>query len=394
MKTSKLLAYLVAALFATAAFSSILSAQTGDGDIAQTGSPVAYVYVSSSPSANKFQINAFAADSKGHLTPVAGSRFPADVQIMALNGKYLFGTNGLDIYTFSIASDGALQQVSSINAQQYNSPGNAGGPYALFLDHTGSTLYDEDIYGNNGANNDYQFFTIDKPTGALSYLGVTTSVSTEYWTPLSFIGNNVYAYGSDCYHLNPDLFGFKRNSDGSLTYLNNNPPMPRAKAGDFFCPYLAAADPTNHVAVPVQALNGSSWQADGAPQVAVYTADASGNLTTSSTYLNMPRTAVQTVTDVAMSPSGKLLAVAGTAGLQVFHFNGANPIRHFTGLLTRDRINNIDQMFWDNANHLYVISGSAGKLFVFTITPTSAVQAPGSPYTITSPVNIIVLPKT
>ena len=29
-----------------------------------------------------------------------------------------------------------------------------------------------------------------------------------------------------------------------------------------------------------------------------------------------------------MSPSGKLLAVAGNLGLQLFHFNGAAPIRY------------------------------------------------------------------
>ncbi|MBV9626169.1 MAG: hypothetical protein JOZ14_19555, partial [Acidobacteria bacterium] len=81
----------------------------------------------------------------------------------------------------------------------------------------------------------------------------------------------------------------------------------------------------------------------------------------------------------------------GSSGLQVFHFNGANPITKYTGLLTT---NAVDQMFWDNANHLYAISRSAGKLYVFTITSTSVTQAPGSPYGITSPSSMIVLPKT
>ena len=39
------------------------------------------------------------------------------------------------------------------------------------------------------------------------------------------------------------------------------------------------------------------------------------------------------------------------------------------------------------------ISDSAGKLFVFTVTTTSASQALGSPYSIGSPRNIIVQPK-
>jgi hypothetical protein len=42
----------------------------------------------------------------------------------------------------------------------------------------------------------------------------------------------------------------------------------------------------------------------------------------------------------------------------------------------------------------YANSRSAGKLFVFTITASSGKHAPGSPYTIVHPLNIIVLPKT
>jgi 6-phosphogluconolactonase (cycloisomerase 2 family) len=103
----------------------------------------------------------------------------------------------------------------------------------------------------------------------------------------------------------------------------------------------------------------------------------------------MPGTLVSSPNDLKMSPSGKLLAVGGQEGLQIFHFNGASPITHYTGLLTTDPI---AQMFWDNNNHLYAISQSTGKLFVYTITPTGHQEAPGSPYTISSPDSIIVQP--
>jgi hypothetical protein len=59
-------------------------------------------------------------------------------------------------------------------------------------------------------------------------------------------------------------------------------------------------------------------------------------------------------------------------------------------LLTKDEI---DQVFWDNSNHLYALSRNAGKLHVFTVTPTSHSEASGSPYTIANPANVIVLPK-
>ena len=81
---------------------------------------------------------------------------------------------------------------------------------------------------------------------------------------------------------------------------------------------------------------------------------------------------MQYVYDLKMSPSGKLLAVGGSdgrgeGGLQIFHFNGAQPITRYTGLLTNAEI---DQFYWDNADHLYAISSHPGKLFVFTVTPT------------------------
>jgi WD40 repeat protein len=104
----------------------------------------------------------------------------------------------------------------------------------------------------------------------------------------------------------------------------------------------------------------------------------------------MPKVSVASVTSIAMSPSGELLAVGGTAGVQVFHFNGANPVTRYTGLLNSVEV---DQMSWDSDNHLYAISQSAGKLFVFTITPTSYSQAAGSPYAITKPQNIRALAK-
>jgi hypothetical protein len=54
----------------------------------------------------------------------------------------------------------------------------------------------------------------------------------------------------------------------------------------------------------------------------------------------------------------------------------------------------IDQAYWNNQNHLYAVSQNGGRLFVFTVTPTSASQASGSPYVINHPRQMIVQPKT
>jgi hypothetical protein len=53
----------------------------------------------------------------------------------------------------------------------------------------------------------------------------------------------------------------------------------------------------------------------------------------------------------------------------------------------------IDQIHWDKSNHLYALSASTGQLFVYTITPTSIAQAPGSPYKIAKADALVVVPK-
>ena len=384
MKTNaKLLASFVVASCALA------FAQDATNFIDNTGaqsSPVAYVYVSSSPSSGKWQINAYSASSTGKLTPVAGSPFSAKGGEMALTSKWFFTTNGIDIYTSSISSTGALKPASSINAQKLNSC-DCGGPAALFLDHSGATLYDWDYNADGGLNNAYQSFDVDQDTGKLSYTGAT-SVSAEFYGTLSFVANNKYAYGGSCYHGDPDLYGFSRSAAGTLTDLNLSPPIPDAPPSKgSYCPGSVAANTTNQIAVPLTPDNDMAI--DGPTQLGVFTAGSSGNLTTSSTYKNMPATDVGFVSDVWASPSGLLLAVAGENGLEVFHYNGAKPITKYTGLLTTD---NIVQVFWDNNNHLYALAAPSNELLVFTVTPTSYSRAPGSPYAIANPGGLAVLP--
>jgi len=361
----------MAALSTQATFAQVTSTQTDATPGSANNSPVAFVYVSGSAN-----MKAFAAASNGKLTPVPISPFRTDYVVgMAANAKYLFVTDWVYIYSYSIAPDGTIKQVASINAQQYNPGGDYGGPKSLFFDRLGVTLYGTDLYccGDDEA---YQFFDIDESSGELNYFGVTPA-TWSYWWPLSFIGNNVYAYGSVCSEYSA-IFGFQRNDDGTLTSLNINPRVPVAQKGYVYCPSLAVADSANHVAIALTVIRPyQSPQSNPPPQLAIYTADSSGNLSTKSTRFNMPKTAVKNITDFSISPSGKLIAVSGTAGLQVFHFNGGKPITDYTGLLIKE---SVDQFAWDEDNHLYAISQNPAKLFVFTITPRSVSQAPGSPY--------------
>jgi hypothetical protein len=382
-----LIVCLIATLSTGAALAQDKATRTDDLlDVTSTAA-VAYVYVSLENG-----IDAFAAAADGKLSRVSGSPFKGNVGSMAVNGKYLFGSNGIDIYSFSIASDGALKQVAQINAQKLNGYAE-GGPDQLFLDHTGATLYDLDLYGNIAANNTYQSFDVEKSTGALKYISNTVLGPDVLGAP-TFIGDNIYAYYDTTYHWAQEIFGFRRDTDGTLVELSIGTPLPEPKpgTGDVYTLAQTVADPTNHMAMAVQDVSGEPYGSNVGPsQLATYTANATGTLSTASTYANMPTTEVENIYDMNMSPSGKLLAVGGELGLQVFHFNGANPITKYTGLIAKDQV---VQLFWDNENHLYAFCEPANKLFVFTVTPTSVTEAPGSPYSIAgAPQAIIVLPK-
>ncbi len=373
---------LSATLCTVASFAQVAVTQT-------TSSTVAYVYVSNILTDTTSEVHAYAATKNGKLTPVDGSPFSADVTNMAVNGKYLFGSssNGTSVDSYFIESDGALRFAASNNIvnSNYNGCGFSG---PIFFDHTGATLYDMEFQGDC-SNNMYQSLKVGKSTGNVQNLG-SSGANAWLYLPASFIGNNIYAYSASCLgDMYWGIYSFKRSSNGLLTEINANAAPPTPPTGYFYCPSLTAADPTNHVAITMQPVNQTDFSPDRPAQLASYKADSAGNLVTTNTHANMPHTAVGTVNDIKMDPSGKLLAVGGTAGLQVFRFNGSQPITHFTGLLTAD---SIDQFFWDNDNHLYAISNAAGKLFAFTVTPHSVRRAPGSPYSIDAPHNIIVQP--
>jgi hypothetical protein len=74
----RLVICLIAMLSAEVAFSQA-APTAGNGGVrgAPTSSPVAYVFVSSSPSSNKNEINAYNAAAAEKLAPVEGSPFSA-----------------------------------------------------------------------------------------------------------------------------------------------------------------------------------------------------------------------------------------------------------------------------------------------------------------------------
>jgi hypothetical protein len=82
--------------------------------------------------------------------------------------------------------------------------------------------------------------------------------------------------------------------------------------------------------------------------------DSKGDISTTNTWKDMPAPGLVPQT-LNMSPSGKFLAVAGN-GLQIFHFNGAEPITPYSAVLIPTVPINI--IHWDSHNHLYALSES------------------------------------
>ena len=359
---------------------------------------VAYIYISNTPASGNNsntpnQITAYASDASGKLTAVPGSPFNEDVTTMAVNGPYLAAAAASQplINTYNIHSDGSLAFASQTNYAQ-NNPKGCGTAGALFFDSTGNSLYVQE-HNIDCANTGTASFTVQGSTGMLNYLGsALTGSNYDADNPASFSGNNQFAYAagpSGCYIYS--IPGFQRSSNGLLSTFDDGAPnyLP-GEPGSFrdFVPDLAAADTANLVAVAEIPANPPGCA--GLPaRIAIYAADANGKLTTSSSYANMVVTAIVSPNDLKIAPSGHLLAIAGQEGLQVFHFNGTDPISSYTPLLTSDPVG---RMFWDNSGHLYAISKKANRLHVFTVTNTSYQEAPGSPYAINGPVDIAVQP--
>lgn len=378
-----------------------------------SGSAAAYVYVSNRTGAagSPGQITAYSADANGQLTPVPGSPFSQNVESMAVTGNYLMAASnaGPDLNTYTIGSNGAITLASQFDYTQQtgfqsNTDTVCGYIGDLYFDVSGQSLYT--VVGNIQCsnNNAVASFSVDSSTGSLSYLG-NLNIGYESSGQASFLGDDTYAYAAlydACMY--GGISAYARSSNGLLGYNASftrpaSPaPPPGATSSSVALPGyaagLTATDTANHVAIAEYPCFAQGGTAATQIQLATYTADANGNLTTADTYATMPSTQVSSPQDMKMSPSGTLLAVGGVGGLEVFHFNGASSITTDTGLLTTD---SIAQMFWDKNNHLYAITLSAGsnvvspgKLHVFTVTDSAATEAPGSPYTITTPWNLAV----
>jgi hypothetical protein len=386
----KLFACLIATLCMGAALAQTPTDQTYQRPDT-TSSPVAYVYVS-----RPTHIDAFAAASDGKLTLI-GSPIVKDVSHMSVTQKYLFGLddNDIDIDTFTIESNGAIKYLTDVDAKKYTSDGtdcSSLGP--IQLDHTGSTLYnllDDHCLGGQA----YQAFKIES-NGDLQFLNTAFAglpADVVVLGPISFLGNNKFAYQVGCSDddglTGASIVGYKRTSTGALELAGGGGGFPTPKnSDDNYCPGVIATDSTDHLVESLQEYSFYDGEFEGPWSLASFTGNSEGNLTTKSTYENMPSTSIGFVSTMSISPSSKLLAIGGT-GFQVLHFDGGNPITKLTGTINTS--GSVEEFAWDNSSHLYVLTSN--EFYVYNVSSTSVKEATGSPYSIPEVSSLIVLAK-
>jgi hypothetical protein len=376
---------------------------------ATTTAPVAHIYVQTTKG-----INVYDATATGKLTLVEGSSFADTGQMEGSNGSYLISVGTDYLHTYKIESDGGVgKQVSEINTQSY-SGSECGDTAGLdsFLDHSGKYFYVQlsgIFYGGSVTCVAWQSYKVES-NGALKFLGSVHYNGSAGHDATSTTGPTVSSNDKFAYGVFAEFAGYSdtsfstlaRPADGALdvnwNFTDKGPATdPNTPGGPwFFFPMLVQADPASHLAVALLNTSFSSCcDVYGSLQLASYTInDTTGSISSSNIWEDMPTSAIVNISNMKMSASGKLLAVAGAPGLQIFHFNGAAPITSYSALLLPTV--NIDQLAWDNTNHLYALSYSTGELYVYTVTPTSISEAPGSPYKVANAYGLnglVVVPK-
>ena len=327
-------------------------------------------------------ISGFTVDSSGTAQPISGSPFTGPSSSEVVNSSYLFATDGTNIETYSIGSGGTLQQASSINGTMHNQIPNGSAVGNMTLDRSGQTLYAAELNFDGADNDAYSYFGIGSG-GNLSFLN-SSSIDTNYHTPLSFSQSNQFAYGEGCYHFTPEIFGFSRNGDGTLTSINTNAILPPTNnPGTMWCPDDSAASAGNYLALVYFDLSVQN----GPYYLATYTINSDGTLgLVTNSEVTTPFTGEAAV---SFDPTGQYLAMAGQGGIQVYQIN-ANGIFTPVGAVQQPSVA-FTALSWDNSNHLYAIAASG--LYIFN-SDNGALTLDGSPYPVTNPGSLAVLPQS
>jgi len=356
---------------------------------ASTPSTAAYVYVQIQ--GPEGAVYGYRASSTGSLSAIAGSPFKPGTAIVGATPTKFFTLGQTLLHSYKVESNGAIGAQLSDKAIYDYSGGECGDPTlkeyqevnSATLDHSGKYVY---VLLQNGPGNcgAYQSYAISS-SGGFTFLGDIDltginiePVSTNLSLP-SILGNETFGYGTEYSGHVSNTLGFRREANGDLQWLQfteTDPPL----SNDYWVADAPDASPTGNYVV-MQLYPGDSEPG----YLGSYTVDSKGNLSTTNTTSDMPTPAGEFT---KFSPSGTLLADWGNTaqGITLYHFNGAAPLTTYKTLLSGTTIDNIA---WDSSNHLYAISNSENKLYVFTVTSTSATE--DSSVSVGSPVNLVVV---
>ena len=301
-----------------------------------------------------------------------GSYTPYGNDIIGLtSSSFITFENGI-LYSHKLSNGVIGKETSSIDPNKYMGKdcGNDN-QWPVFLNSTVYGLYDN--VGEDGQQtycSVIQAFDVDK--GILTFKG-----QTQFNTQLAesgFTGSSKFAYAiesGDTSETEDGIQGFMIEGSGSLVPINAN-----ILENNLGTPTFLASDPHN-----LNLLAMGINCCDAGLQLASYKIGSSGDLTSTNTQAEMPTINTYWNYDLEMkiNPAGNVLAVTTGTGIQFFHFNGADPITTFTGVIGASGA--IVSMAW-SGNTLYAVNNASGKLHVYDVSTTKVVEATGSPYTL------------
>ncbi len=293
---------------------------------ASSTTPAAYVYVQTHQG-----VVAYNATSAGKLTSIKGSPFATTGQMAGNNGSYLITTGTDYIHSYKVASNGAVgSQASEINTQSYGGAecGTTDGQGAK-LDHTGKYFYVQ-LYGattNEGGDiytpcDTWQSYKINS-SGQFTFLGDQENTDgyhgNAFTQPIYTVSSNdKFGYGATDEVYATSFTPFTINSNGEL--VNNSKftekdPTPEPATGgsaNAYYPIVEAADPSGHLAV---LMYESFAENPPPPQLASYTINSTGGISSTNTYRNMPTPTLSNCCGaMSMSISGQAAGADGLVG--------------------------------------------------------------------------------
>jgi 6-phosphogluconolactonase (cycloisomerase 2 family) len=354
----------------------------------------AYAYVGSGTTGTGY-INGFVVAPDGSAQAVSGSPFSGANSSLVGAASFLFSTDGNNIVTYGVASDGALSQTSSVNGRAYDLDQQTSYVGGLSLSPNGRNLYTDELY-YDGANNAYLSWSVNT-SGQLMYLPAPAipPYSTAGGWPFSFSTDGKFAYTWSICSRDGSVWGYARRSNGTLERMQPGAqvPPPQQGQGTSACSQAVATSAAGYVAV---AWNGG-YCCGGAPVIATYGTQSNGALSlvaNSEQYIGCAQITM------AFDPSGRYLAV-GCNGVQVYAL-GAQGQLTAIGSVQQPSVP-FAYVAWDSANHVYGIpqmgwqscqnGGNACGLYIFNSNAGALTLAPGAPHALSQPGSLAILPQ-